>query len=257
MKALKIVLFAGIVVLISVRSLGQATTVKDDLTKAQSLFKEGKADEATRIYLDLMGKYPKNREAVQGWLIANMKRTPTGEQDAIRQLDELEKTFPDNTGILFYKTFIMAEYKQMDAALKNTEKLVSLEPDDGINWLMRGQLLEAAERNDEALPAYQKATVLAPGNADAWQNLAGLLAKNEKFDDAIAAFSKAIELAPGQPVFIYNRGCCYCRKGDKVNALADLGKAVSMNPQFKSYAPTDADYKSLWDDPDFKKIITQ
>lgn len=256
MKALRNLLLAAIAVFVGICSYAQTTTVKDDLNKAQALFKDGKPEEASAVYLDLMGKYPKNREAVQGWLMVNMKRSPTGEQDAIKQLEELEKTYPDNTGILFFKTFIQAEYNQMDAAVKNTEKLVTLEPEDGTNWLMRGQLLENLGRNEEALTAYQKSTELTPGNADSWQNLAGLQAKNGKLDEAIAAFTKAIDLAPSQPVFIYNRGCCYSRKGDKANALADLGKAVSMNPQFKSYAPTDPDFKSLWDDPDFKKIIT-
>lgn len=257
MKALRNFFLAAIAVSVGIISNAQTTTVKDDLAKAQALFKDGKPEEATKIYLDLIGKYPKNREAVQGWLMVNMKRTPTGEQDAIKQLEELEKTYPDNTGILFFKTFIQAEYNQVDEALKNTEKLVTIEPDNGVNWLMRGQLLENLGRNDEALTSYQKSTVLTPGNSDAWQNLAGLQAKNGKLDEAIADFTKAIDLSPAQPVCIYNRGCCYSRKGDKANALADLGKAVQMNPQLKSYATTDPDFKSLWDDPDFKKIVAQ
>ncbi len=233
----------------------QGQTVDEELTKAQALFKEGKPEEATNIYLGLMEKYPKNREAVQGWLIVNMKRTPTGEQDAIKQLEELELKYPDNTGILFFKTFIQAEYNQMDDALKNTEKLITVEPEDGLNWLFRGQVLEGAGRNEEALTAYQKSTTLTPENADSWQNLAGLHTKTGHFDEAISCFNKAVELAPNQPVFIYNRGCCYCRKGDKENALADLRKAVNMNPQFKSHAQTDSDFQSLWEDADFKKIV--
>jgi len=124
-----------------------------------------------------MEKYPKNREAVQGWLIVNMKRVPTGELDAIKQLEELELKYPDNTGILFFKAFIQAEYNQMDDVLKSTEKLIALEPEDGLNWLLRGQVLEGAGRNEEALTAYQKSTTLAPENADSWHNLAGLHAK--------------------------------------------------------------------------------
>jgi len=63
-----------------------------------------------------------------------------------------------------------------------------------------------------------------------------------------------VELAPNQPVNIYNRACIYCLKGDKANALADLEKAISMNPFFKESARKDEDFKSLYDDEDFKKI---
>jgi tetratricopeptide (TPR) repeat protein len=132
-----------------------------------------------------------------------------------------------------------------------------LQPDDALIWLLKGQILEFMDKNDDALVAYEKATSLDSNNSDAWQNKAGLFAKTNKFDEAISSYNRAIELAPGQPVFIYNRGCVYCLKGDKANALADLGKAISMNPQFKSYAPTDEDFKSLWEDADFKKITSQ
>jgi len=257
MKRLTLFLIPLVALLISYRSAGQISTVKDDLAKAQTLAKQGNTEEASKIYTEIMGKYPDNRDAVQGWLMINMKRSPTGEQEAIKQLEELEKTYPDNTGILFFKTFIQAEYRLYDDALKNVDKLTSMEPDMALNWLMKGQILESMNRLDEASVAYDKATILDPDNADAWQNKAGLLAKNGKYDEAISAYNKAVDLAPGQPVFVYNRGCAYCLKGDKANALADLGKAISMNPQFKAYAAKDEDFKSLWDNEDFKKLTSQ
>lgn len=257
MKTLKFFLTVVIAVFVCYYAQGQTSTVKDDLSKAQSLVQQGNTAEASKVYLEIMGKYPENRDAVQGWLMINMKRSPTGEEEAIKQLEELEKTYPENTGILFFKTFLLTEYNHLDDALKNAEKLTAMQPDDGVNWLMKGQILESMDRNDEALSALEKATSLSPDNADAWQIKAGILAKTNKLDEAISSYNKAIELAPGQPVFIYNRGCVYCRKGDKANALSDLGKAISMNPQFKTYAPKDEDYKSLWEDEEFKKLVSQ
>lgn len=236
---------------------GQTSAVKDDLMKADSLAKNGNTAEASEVYLEMMGKYPDNREAVQGWLMINMKRSPTGEEEAIKQLEELEKTYPENTGILFFKTFIQVEYNHLDDALKNAERLTLVQAEDGINWLLKGQILESLNRYDEAMTAYEKSTSLSPDNADAWQIKAGLLAKTNKLDEAIESYTKAIMLAPGQPAFVYNRGCAYCRKGDKANALADLAKATSMNPQLKAYVTKDEDFRSLWEDADFKKVISQ
>ena len=257
MKTSNFLLAVATAVLCSYNLQGQESNVKDDLNKAQDCIKQGNTAEASQAYLDIMGKYPNNRDAVQGWLMINMKRSQTGEEEAITQLEELEKTYPENTGILFFKAFIQDEYKHYDDALETTDKLIVLEPGDAVNWLLRGQVMESVGRNDEALEAYEKSTSLDPNNADAWQIKAGLLAKTNKLDEAIFSFNKAIELIPDQPVFVYNRGCVYCRKGDKANALADLEKAVSMNPQFKSYAPKDEDFKSLWEDEDFKKVISQ
>lgn len=142
-----------------------AQAKKDTLTahlkKAQLLTSQGKTEDASKIYTGIMESEPDNREAVQGWLMANMKRTPTGEEEAIKSLEELSKLYPKNTGIIFFRAFIEGEYKHNEEALKDIEKLIIIQPDTALNYIL---------------------------------------------------------------------------KGDKVNALADLGKAISMNPSFKEYA---------------------
>jgi tetratricopeptide (TPR) repeat protein len=240
--------------ILSYKSAAQTSTVKDELAKAQTLGQQGNTGEASKIYTGIMAKYPDNRDAVQGWLMINMKRSPTGEEEAIKQLEELEKLYPKNTAIIFFKAFLQIEYKHYDEALANAEKLTTMQPNDALNWLLKGQVLEEMNEYEQALTAYSKATSLDTTNSDAWQNKAGLLAKTNKLDDAIYSYSRAIQLSPDVAVFIYNRGCAYCRKGDKANALADLKKAISMNPSFKQNAPKDEDFKSLWEDEDFKKL---
>lgn len=257
MKRLIFLLIPVMALVLSNKSEAQTSTVKEELAKAQTLAQQGNTEEASKIYVGIMANYPDNKEAVQGWLIINMKRSPTGEEDAIKQLEELEKSYPNNTGILFFKIFIQSEYKHYDDALANVERLITMQPDTALNWLMKGQILESVNKYEEALNAYNNATTLDPKNADAWQNLAGLLAKTNKFEEAILSYNRAIQLAPGQPVFIYNRGCVYCLKGEYANALADLEKAISINPEFKSYATKDEDFKSLWNNEDFKKLTSQ
>ena len=83
---------------------------------------------------------------------------------------------------------------------------------------------------------------------------AASLAKTGRFDEAIISINKGMELAPDEPANIYNRACIYCLKGDKANALVDLQKAISINPSFKGNARKDEDFKSLYDDEDFKKL---
>jgi tetratricopeptide (TPR) repeat protein len=258
MKTKNIFLLIMIMALIlNFRSEAQTSTIKEELVKAQDLAKKGNIEEASKICTGIMGAYSDNKEAVQSWLIINMKRSPTGEEEAIGQLEELGKLYPKNSAVLFFKAFLQDEHGHKDDALATTEKLITMQPDTALNWLMKGQILEEMNKFDEALIAYEKATSLGPDNADAWQNKAGLFAKTNKLDDAISSYNKAIQLAPQQSIFIYNRGCAYCRKGDNTNALADLEKAISMNPRFKSLATKDEDFKSLWDNEDFKKLTSQ
>jgi tetratricopeptide (TPR) repeat protein len=229
-------------------------TINAHLKKAQILFGQGNITEASKIYTAIMQSEPDNRDAVQGWLMANIKRTQTGEEEAIKQLEELGKLYPRNTGILFFKAFLEAENKHNEEALKDVDKLIALQPDTAINYVIKGQVLGAMENYNEAFQAFDKATSMDPKRLDVWGMKAGTLAKMGNFDDAVTAANKGIELAPNNPVVIYNRACIYSLKGDKAKALADLGKAISMNPAFKEYARKDEDFRKLYDDEDFKNL---
>jgi tetratricopeptide (TPR) repeat protein len=232
-----------------------ADTLKVHLAKAQSLVKQGKKAEASGIYNYIMLNYPDNKECVQRWLVINMKRTPTGEVEAIKQLEDLQKLYPKNTGILFYKFFIEAEYKKNDEALKDCDLLIKLQPDTAINYIGKGQVLAAMKNYKEACKAFDKATKLNPGRFDTWVMKAGAQEKAGKLNDAIASINKAIEMKPEYPANYYNRACFYCLKGDKTKTMSDLKKAIDMNPIFKQTASKDEDFMILYADADFKKLV--
>jgi tetratricopeptide (TPR) repeat protein len=229
-------------------------SVKAYLAKARSFVMQGNMADATKIYTRIMESQPDNRDAVQGWLMANMKREPGGEAAAIGQLEELSKSYPNNTGIIFFKAFLNAENNHKEEALKDIEKLISYQPDTAVNYILKGQVLAEMENYKDASAAFEIATKLNPQRFDVWDMKAGVLAKLGKFDDALAAANKGLEIAPNNSNGIYNRACIYSLKGDKTNALADLKKAISMNPSFKNYARQDEDFKTLYDDEEFKSL---
>lgn len=254
MKSLKSLLIPALAIIFTLGVTGQATSEKDELAKAQQLADQGNPEEGLRVLTGMMEKYPDNFEVVQSYMM--MKKFPDKEA-GFSAIEELVNKYPQNSAILFAKAFLKTEDGKLDEALPLAEKLTDMKPDNSIYWLLKGQILEAMDKSNEAFDSYEKSTSLDPKNADAWQIKAGMQSKMMKYDDAIASYTKAIELVPGQPVFIYNRGCAFCLKGDNANALTDLAKAISMNPQFKSYATQDEDYKSLWDNEEFKKLTGQ
>ena len=186
--------------------------------------------------------------------MANMKRSPTGEMDAIVQLDSLQNLYPKNTGIMFFKNFILAEYGKTEEALAGFSKLAELQPDSSLNWIGKGQMLSALKKHEEAVVAFEKALKLDPKRFDVWGMKAAELAQLKKYDEALAAINKGIELKPDYAGNIYNRACIYCLKGDKIHAMEDLGTSFTKMPQLKQHARTDKDLKSIWEDADFKKI---
>src|SRR4030042_4575429 len=229
-------------------------SVKAQLQNAQLLTTQGKFEEALKIYTGIIEKEPDNRDAVQGWFIAKMRQTSTGGEGALKLIEDLGKSYPNNTAIVFWKAFIEAESGQFDAALRDIEKLTGILQDDPLIFILKGQVLYELKRYDEAHQAFDRATLLDSKRWDVWGMKALSLAKTDRFDEAIISINKGMELAPDQPAKIYNRACIYCLKGDKVNALVDLQKAISMNPSFKGNARKDEDFKSIYDDEDFKKL---
>jgi tetratricopeptide (TPR) repeat protein len=231
-----------------------ADTLRSHLQLAQTLVKQGKKDDASAILTGIIASHPNNKEAVQLWLIAIMKRSPTGEIDAIPLLDSLGKSYPANTGILFFKTFLQAEHGMNQEALVNVEKLISVQPDSAVNWILKGQILQGMDKHKEASEAFDKALKLDPSRTDVYGMKASSLIKIEKLDEALTTVNKAIELSPNDANAVYNRACIYSLSGDKKKAISDLKKAIELNPGLKKYAPTDSDLKSLYDDEGFKEL---
>ncbi len=235
---------------------GQKIPSADDslqckIQKAQTLVKEGKKEEASKILTGIMATHSYNKEAVQWWLMANMKRSPTGEVDAIQMLDSMALVYPSNDALLFYKVFIQTEYGMTKEALENQERLIARHPQDDENWIGRGQILYSLERYTEACGSFDKALELNPSRTDVLGMKASALAKLGQYDLAISTLNSSLERGPNNANAIYNRACLYCLKGDKANALADLKHAIELNPRLRKHAPTDEDFKSLWEDVEF------
>jgi tetratricopeptide (TPR) repeat protein len=229
-------------------------TLATHLQKTQVLVKQGKKDEASIILTNIMATHPDNKDAVQWWLITNMKRSPTGEVDAIPMLDSLCKSYPSNTGILFFKIFIQAEHGMNKEALANIERLILLQPDSADNWILKGQILQGLNKHKDACTAFDKAIKLNPSRADVYGMKASSLSKSGQYEESITLMNKVIENSPDVAENYYNRGCIYCLKGDKGNALADLKKAFSLNEELKKYALTDKDLKKLFNDKEFIEL---
>ncbi|NCB08541.1 MAG: tetratricopeptide repeat protein [Bacteroidia bacterium] len=247
-----------IIIIIILVIIGQNVWAQDsptsELDKARQLIMQGQKQDVNVILGKLMASEPDNKTAVQYWLMANMKRSPTGELDAIVQLDSLHNLYPQNTGIIFFKNFILAEYGKNEEALAGLNELIQLQPDTALNWIGKGQVLSEMKRHQEAVEAFEKALSLDPTRFDVWGMEATALSNLKKIDEALVCINKGIDLNPGYAGNIYSRACIYCLKGDKFHALADLKTAVEKNPQLKQHARKDEDFKILWNDDDFIKL---
>ena len=153
-----------------------------------------------------------------------------------------------NRGVDYYSK------KDYKSALKAFEKSLELDPESYKAWLYKGLVLRELGQYENALEAYDKALEIQ-NYFSAWHGKGEIFRRINRYDDAIDAFSKAIELQSNYNFSWYERARIYVLKGEKGPALADLKKAIEIADFTKSWVRTDKDFESLWDDPDFNKLV--
>ena len=77
----------------------------------------------------------------------------------------------------------------------------------------------------------------------------------KKYEKAIEEYKKATELKPDFASAWYNMACVYSLQNKKKEALENLKRAIEFDPKYKEMAKKDKDFKNLWEDEDFKKLV--
>jgi predicted Zn-dependent protease len=89
----------------------------------------------------------------------------------------------------------------------------------------------------DAMKVLDKLIALSP-DPQRWMRKAMFAAQADKVEEAL-----------------YDRAGPYALRGNKAKALAELKSAVALEPSIgKAEARKDERFKSLWDDPGFKKL---
>jgi tetratricopeptide (TPR) repeat protein len=140
---------------------------------------------------------------------------------ALDIIDILALRKPNNALYLSDKAVVLAEFGRFDEAIKNYDRALELDPDDGTAYANKSVALASLGRYKEAIEACDQAIRL---NAD----------------DALAYFDRA---------------CAYALLGKKDEMLTDLGKAIDLEEERREHAKTDADFDNFREDPDFRRLI--
>ncbi len=139
--------------------------------------------------------------------------------DGYKILETAMKLYPDETKILFeYGLLLEKEHKQ-EAAIKQMEKLLLLDPDHaealnyiGYTWADMGIKL------DQALQYIIKAVELKPDNGYIRDSLGWVYYQMGTLDKAILEINKALKLQPSDPYIHEHLGDIYSKLGNSQKA---------------------------------------
>jgi len=65
-----------------------------------------------------------------------------------------------------------------------------------------------------------------------------------------------LEAQEGFALACYSRASIFALKGEKEESLSNLKKAIKEDQSYKEKAKQDQDFKKLWDDEDFRKLVS-
>jgi tetratricopeptide (TPR) repeat protein len=121
------------------------------------------------------------------------------------------------------------------SALKYSEELVSLAPDDckALIWLADAHI--NLGELDDAITVCQRVLNLDPANVEAYLHLATAYVDQGDLEKAAEYLKKVMEIEPENSSAHNNMGFIYAEKGDYEEASAEIEKALEINPNNALY----------------------
>jgi protein O-GlcNAc transferase len=117
--------------------------------------------------------------------------------EALAEFDRALSMNPDNALTLLYRGNLLLEAGRNPDALASYERLLAIAPRYDEAWFRRGTALWLMDRYEDALASYRRALEINPSRFGAAFNSGTTLLKLERYDEALVAFSTAARLAPG------------------------------------------------------------
>ena len=131
----------------------------------------------------------------------------------------------------------LQRFHRDEQALKNFEKVISLNPDASPEvYLLRGNSLAALGRDNEALLDYNRVIRSWPDSVDAYCARGTLYQSMGKVNQAQEDFSLALKIAPKNPATYYSQGVLFAETGSYDRALPLFDQAIKLDRTFaKAY----------------------
>jgi tetratricopeptide (TPR) repeat protein len=164
------------------------------LALAAEHHKEGRFEEAERIYREIIRANPKNVDAIR--LLGRVALSAKRNDDAERLFQRAIRLAPDFTGAMTDLARLFKDQNRFDEAIECCEKVIELEPENPQAHFQLAGTLAPAALTYRAIDAYRKALELNPKFPGARLGLGHVLKTVGRQDEAIEAYRECIRLRP-------------------------------------------------------------
>ncbi len=222
------------------------------IAKGSALAELGKHNEAIVCYNKVLEVNPDEGD----WIAKGSALDELGKHnEAIICYDKALEIDPKDEVARFNKGNVLVESGKYNEAITCFDKLLEINPKDEGAWYNKGVALGKSGKYNEAIICFDKALEINPKKEKAWFNKGVALGKSGKYNEAIICYDKALEINPKCEKAWFNIARSYSIIGEKDKALSDLGKAIEFDTSNKEKAKKNEDFKILWIDEDFRKLV--
>ena len=197
--------------------------------QALALHRQGRCDEAERIYDAILAADPNHCEALH---LRGVLRYQRGEAtEGLRLVAAALRAQPRSADVLSSYGVILEALKRHEEALASFDKVLAMRRNDAGAHYNRGNALKGLGRNIEALASFDRALALAPGLIDAHYNRGNVLRLLGRFEEAMSSYETALAAAPGRPDILTNCGVALLELDRCEEALSCFEKALAHEPK--------------------------
>jgi len=226
----------------------------DALKLAKKTLKEGSAEEAKRIYQDILRRFPANKKAKIG--LKALSGSPVGKgqkvldppqdqqqllinlysqgqlQQALDQVKILLEQFPHSPVLFNIQGAVLKGLGQLELSIEAYSKALAIKPKNADAYINMGNTLKDQGKLEKAIEAYNKALTIKPNNADAYINMGITLKDQGELEEAIEAYNKALAIKPDYAEAHYNMGNALKDQGKLEEAIEAYNKALAIKPDY-------------------------
>ncbi|HEX6259287.1 MAG TPA: sulfotransferase [Woeseiaceae bacterium] len=198
--------------------------VRRKLAHAAEHHKEGRLEEAERIYREVVRDHPDNVDALR--MLGRIALSAGRNADAERLFRRAVKLAPDYAGAVTDLGRVLKEQNHFDEAIECFEKVIELEPDNAQAHFQLAGTLAPASLTYRAIECYRRALELQPKFPGAMLGLGHVLKTVGRQDEAIAAYRECIRMRPdnGESYWSLANLKTYCLTDDDIAAM---GKSLA------------------------------
>ncbi len=140
-------------------------------------------------------------------------------------------------------------------AITLLEQAVQLDPTAKSAYNSLGNVYYQQRRYHQALAMYHKALALDPDYLKARTNLGSTYMQLALDTHALEALHQALRVDSTSSLVHYNLACVYARRGESAMAAQYLQQAITLEPQARTWAQTDADFARVRMTPDVQALL--